>query len=93
MWAVGFDSTENGWEYSGRPRAEIISNSWGIPAFPATGSAPGLDDISIIYGAAALPGSLHQDHPGSIMISSSGNDGHGYGNIQAGISLPTRTTL
>ena len=93
MWAVGFDSTENGWEYSGRPRAEIISNSWGIPAFPATGSAPGLDDISIIYGAAALPGSLHQDHPGSIMISSSGNDGHGYGSISIPAASPFVTTV
>ena len=60
LWAAGFDSTDHGWEYSGKIRAEIISNSWGIPAFPATGSTPGLDDISIIYGAAALPGSRHR---------------------------------
>ena len=93
MWAVGFESTGDGWEYSGKPKAEIISNSWGIPTFPATGSVPGLDDISIIYGSAALPGSLHPDHPGSIMISSSGNDGHGYGSIAIPAASPFVTAV
>ncbi|MDI1494964.1 MAG: peptidase S8 [Cenarchaeum symbiont of Oopsacas minuta] len=93
MWSVGFDSTAQGWTYSGKPRAEIVSNSWGIPTFPVTGSATGLDDTSIIYGAAALPGSLHQDHPGTVMISSLGNDGHGYGSIAIPSASPFVTAV
>ena len=81
LWAAGFDNYNNTWQFSGAPRTDIISNSWGLSAFPLLGSIPGMDPISLFSSVLATPRSIHTDYPGVLMISSAGNSGHGYGTI------------
>jgi len=81
LWTAGFDNEDNSWVYTGGPRADIISNSWGISNFPNIGYAPGLDISSLILNALVTPGSLHENYTGVIIVSSAGNSGHGYGTI------------
>ena len=81
LWTAGFDNEEDSWVYTGSPRADIISNSWGISSFPNTGYAPGLDISSLILNALVTPGSLHENYTGVTVVSSAGNSGHGYGTI------------
>jgi len=83
LWTAGFDNEKSNWIYSGGPRADIISNSWGISNFPNTGYAPGLDILSLILNALVTPGSLHENYTGVTVVSSAGNSGHGYGTIGA----------
>ena len=87
LWTAGFDNEGSSWVYTGGPRADIISNSWGVSNFPNTGYAPGLDISSLILNALVTPGSLHENYTGVTVVSSAGNSGHGYGTIGApGIS-------
>jgi len=87
LWTAGLDNEENSWVYTGGPRADIISNSWGISNLPTTGYAPGLDLPSLLLNALVTPGSLHENYTGVTIVSSAGNSGHGYGTIGApGIS-------
>ena len=65
----------------GEPRADIISNSWGISNFPNIQYAPGLDVISLILTVLSTPHSLDDDYPGVVMVVSAGNSGPGYGTI------------
>jgi subtilisin family serine protease len=81
MWAAGFENNENKWEYTGQPKSDIISNSWGISTFPSLGYAPGLDISSHVLNTLAIPKSIHQNYTGSTIISSAGNSGHGYGTM------------
>jgi len=81
MWTAGFENKENGWVYTEEPKVDIISNSWGISTFPSLEYAPGLDISSHILNALATPQSLHEDYPGTTIISSAGNSGHGYGTM------------
>ena len=81
MWAAGFENKDNKWIYSGEPKAEIISNSWGVSTFPNTDYAPGLDLHSHILNTLVIPKSIHQNYTGTTIISSSGNSGHGYGTM------------
>ena len=81
LWSAGFDNEESSWIYTGTPRADIISNSWGISNFPNIGYAPGLDISSLILNMLATPGSLHENYTGVTIVSSAGNSGHGYGTI------------
>jgi len=81
LWAAGFTNNENSWEFSGKPKADIISNSWGISNFPNSKYAPGMDVLSLILSILSTPHSLHDDYPGVTIISSAGNSGHGYGTI------------
>ena len=81
MWAAGFENDENKWVYSGKPKADIISNSWGISTFPSLGYAPGLDISSHVLNTLVIPKSIHQNYTGTTIISSAGNSGHGYGTI------------
>ena len=81
LWSAGFENTENKWKFSGKPKADIISNSWGISNFPAFESSPGMDVLSLILSILSTPHSLHDDYPGVTIISSAGNSGHGYGTI------------
>ena len=81
LWAAGMDNDGNGWEYSGRPRAEIITNSWGVHHFPVLETVPGYDDRALLANALATPGSIHDNYPGVVMVASSGNSGHGYGSV------------
>ena len=81
LWSAGFDNYGTDWTFTGRPRADIISNSWGISTFPNLGAAPGYDMLSVILDMLATPRSLDDDYPGVVMISSAGNSGHGYGTV------------
>ena len=78
---LDFENNENEWVYTGDPKADIISNSWGISNFPSLEYAPGLDISSHIVNTLVIPQSLHQDYAGTTIISSAGNNGHGYGTI------------
>lgn len=89
LWAAGMDNDGDGWTYSGDNRADIISNSWGVPTFPSVEEAPGYDQLSTLSNALATPGAMHQNHPGVLMVSSAGNSGHGYGTI----SMPGSASL
>ncbi len=90
LWAAGFDAAPNGtMYYSGHPRAQIISNSWGISvpfyeAFTVGASParlPGLDYLSILEDAIATPGTFAPDYPGVLVVHAAGNGGAGYGTI------------
>ncbi|ABK78669.1 surface layer-associated STABLE protease [Cenarchaeum symbiosum A] len=88
LWTAGFDSNGTKWTYSGEPRADIMSNSWGISSFPSIGEAPGLDLLSIIQSALATPRSLDPAYPGVLIVTSAGNSGHGYGTMGLPNSAP-----
>ncbi|MGY5147048.1 MAG: S8 family serine peptidase [Candidatus Nitrosopumilus sp. bin_7KS] len=81
LWSAGFENNEHAWEYTGNPRADIISNSWGVSNFPSFKASPGMDILSLILSVLATPTSLDDDYPGITIISSAGNSGHGYGTI------------
>jgi hypothetical protein len=81
LWSAGFENIDNNWKFSGKPRVDIISNSWGISNFPLSNSSPGMDVLSIILSVLTIPHSLDDDYPGMTIISSAGNSGHGYGTI------------
>ena len=81
LWTAGFENNNDKWEFSGKPRVDIISNSWGISNFPSFKSAPGFDILSTLQSLLATPHSLDDDYPGVVMVSSAGNSGHGYGTI------------
>jgi len=81
LWSAGFENTKNNWTFSGNPKADIISNSWGISNFPNSKYSPGMDILSLTLSVLSTPHSLHSDYPGVTIISSAGNSGHGYGTI------------
>ena len=75
------ENEDNKWIYTGEPKTDIISNSWGVSNFPSLDYAPGLDISSHILNALVIPQSLHQNYTGTTIISSAGNNGHGYGTM------------
>ena len=81
LWSAGFTNDENNWEFSGKPKVDIISNSWGISNFPNSKYSPGMDVLSLILSILSTPHSLHDDYPGVTIVSSAGNSGHGYGTM------------
>ena len=81
MWVAGFENEDNKWVYTDEPKADIISNSWGVSNFPSLEYAPGLGISSHILNALVIPQSLHQNYTGTTIISSAGNSGHGYGTM------------
>jgi len=98
LWSAGFNNDDVEWKFSGTPRANIISNSWGVSNFPNFEYAPGHDLLSLIMAALYAPGSLSDDYPGVLMVISAGNSGHGYGTIgfpstsQAAITVGATTS-
>ena len=81
LWSAGFENTDHNWKFTGKPKADIISNSWGISNFPSSNSSPGMDVLSLILSVLSTPHSIDDDYPGVTIISSAGNSGHGYGTI------------
>ncbi|MFQ6010925.1 MAG: S8 family serine peptidase [Nitrososphaerales archaeon] len=83
MWASGFDynPTTLGWEYSGRHKADIISNSWSISVWPLMETAAGLDALSALQELLSTPGSLDPSYPGTLFVHAMGNGGPGFGTI------------
>ena len=93
LWSAGFDNDDVEWKFSGMPRADIISNSWGVSNFPNFQYAPGLDLLSLIMNALSIPGSLSDEYPGTLMVISAGNSGHGYGTIGLPSASPYAITV
>ena len=89
LWSAGFDNDDVQWNFSGKTRADIISNSWGVSTFPNFEYAPGFDLLSLVMTTLSLPGSFADDYPGVLMVSSAGNSGHGYGTIGLPNASPT----
>ena len=89
LWAAGFNNDDVEWKFSGEPRADIISNSWGVSTFPNFEYAPGFDVLSLVMTTLSIPNSFSEDYPGVLMVSSAGNSGHGYGTI----GLPNASPL
>ena len=81
LWAAGFENDGDAWSFTGSPRTDIISNSWGVSNFPSLGAVPGMDILSLIASAIATPATLDDDFGGVTMITSAGNSGHGYGTM------------
>jgi len=81
LWAAGFDNAEHEWKFTGKPRVDIISNSWGVSNFPSFKTFPGMDILSLVLSVLVTPHSLDDDYPGVTIVSSAGNSGHGYGTI------------
>ena len=93
MWAAGFDNQDGSWIFTGKPRVDIISNSWGVSTFPTYGNAPGTDLLSLLAAALSTPYSIHDDFGGLTVVSSAGNSGHGYGTISLPNSSPFSITV
>lgn len=94
MWAAGMGPRDDGtWAPEGPPRADIVSNSWGAPQFPATGEAPGLDTASLLLSHLSAPRSLGPGYPGMLFVASAGNAGHGYGTMGAPGAAPLALTV
>ena len=34
LWVAGFENNDYDWKFTGKPKVDIISNSWGISTFP-----------------------------------------------------------
>lgn len=81
LWSAGFDNTKHDWKFTGKTRVDIISNSWGVSAFPSYNASPGGDILSLILSVLVTPYSLDDNYPGVTIVSSAGNSGHGYGTI------------
>ncbi|MCV0410961.1 S8 family serine peptidase [Nitrosopumilus sp.] len=81
LWSAGFENKDHNWKFSGEPKVDIISNSWGVSTFPSFNASPGMDVLSLILSVLVTPHSLDDDYPGITIVSSAGNSGHGYGTI------------
>ena len=81
LWAAGFENYSQQWQFSGKLRTDIISNSWGASNFPNLGSAPGLDVMSLILTVLTVPHSIDDNYPGVVTVVSAGNSGPGYGTM------------
>ena len=81
LWLSGFDNEKTEWKFSGSPRVDVISNSWGVSNFPLFETPPGMDILSLILNALVTPKSLDDNYPGVTIVTSAGNSGHGYGTV------------
>ena len=93
LWSAGFDQEKNSWKFAGKPRVDILSNSWGISSFPTLQSVPGLDMQSLLLSALNVPGSLDKNYPGVLAVSSAGNAGPGYGTLGTPDAAPFGLTV
>ncbi|MEW6604149.1 MAG: S8 family serine peptidase, partial [Thermoproteota archaeon] len=81
LYVSGFDLNNGIWIYSGKHKADIVSNSWGLTSFPLLRYGPGYDILSVFSSLLVVPGILADDYPGTIFVNSLGNNGLGYGSI------------
>ncbi|MEM4715269.1 MAG: S8 family serine peptidase [Candidatus Nitrosocaldus sp.] len=76
------------WVYTGKNRADIINNSWGIPSVPILDHGAGYDMISMLATVLSIPGSLDPKYSGVLMVNSAGNSGHAYGTVSSPAASP-----
>ncbi|MGI0039140.1 MAG: S8 family serine peptidase, partial [Nitrososphaera sp.] len=89
LYASGFDQQPDGkWRYAGAHKADIISNSWGIPNFPLLKYGPGYDVLSVFSSTLVVPDLLAKGYPGTVIVDSAGNNGVGYGSVGAPNTSP-----
>jgi len=91
-YAAGFDwnSIDSTFKYTGKHRADIISNSWGDSnVIWDQGSTFGADYMSQLADAFSLPNYLDPAYPGTVMAIAAGNGGFGYGTTTS----PAASTL
>ncbi len=82
LWAAGFNITSDGTlVYTGSPRVDLISNSWGISLFTYDIAGFGYDFESLFEDAITTPGFLDPNYPGVLIVHAAGNGGPGYGTI------------
>lgn len=81
------------WIYTGKHRADVINNSWGIPSMPILDHGAGYDAISMLATVLSIPGSLDPAYPGVLMVNSAGNSGHAYGTVSAPATSPLALTV
>ncbi|KPV64825.1 MAG: Pyrolysin precursor [Candidatus Bathyarchaeota archaeon BA1] len=83
MWASGFDFnvTDSKWYYTGKHKADINSNSWGVSEWPWLFAGVGYDALSLVEDALSLPGFLDPNYPGTVFVHAVGNGGFGYGTM------------
>lgn len=94
FWASGFEQDSDGnWKYTGKHRADIINNSWGVSTFPALNYGPGYDVLSVLASALSVPNAIDPDFPGVLMVNSAGNTGFGYGTLGTPSSAPFVLTV
>jgi hypothetical protein len=84
QWACGFDlnTTSGYWEYNNESthHASVSSNSWGTSAImDAYGIAMGWDMETMFIDYLSAPGYIHEDYPGMLFLTSTGNGGSGMG--------------
>jgi len=81
-YSAGFDwnPVDFSFTYTGRHRADIISNSWGdSDPISDLGSTFGPDYMSELTDAFSIPHYLDPAYPGTVMLVAGGNGGFGYG--------------
>ena len=84
LWAAGFDVDPTGSiYYTGSPRADLISNSWGISTFFYDYFGFGYDAESMFENGLTTPGFLDPNFPGIPIVHAAGNGGPGYGTVTA----------
>ena len=85
FFAAGFDTVSvNGLPvlvYSGKTRADLTSNSFGISFYIYDYFVFGADFESILEDILSIPGYLDPEYPGILMVQAGGNGGPGYGTI------------
>src|SRR5207237_8236032 len=62
LWAAGFNQEKNAWIFYGKPRVDILSNSWGISTFPILQSVPAFDIQSLLLSALEVPVSRYKSY-------------------------------
>jgi len=81
LWAAGFNISGMTPVYTGSPRVDIISNSWGISDFAYDIAGFGYDFESLFVNALTIPGFLDPSYPGVLVVQAAGNGGAGYGTV------------
>ena len=83
LWAAGFDidPSTGAFYYTGAPRADVISNSWGLSLQFYDEFGFGYDLESMFENGLVSPGFLDPNFPGIIIVHAAGNGGPGYSTI------------
>jgi hypothetical protein len=79
---TGYGTVWGSWNYTGNHKADIISNSWGASnwaEWSATLGFPWYDVLTAFEDALTVPGYLHPEYPGTMIVHAGGNGGAGYG--------------